>query len=75
VRGVKANSLALLLQRIWCKMTKKAFAVQKSPKWLCSVNNVIVLAASFKKQMLALCLSPQAGQGIRDYFFPIPVFL
>lgn len=73
VRRVKANSLALLLQQIWCKMTEKTSTMQKSLKWLCLVNNVIALAASFK-EMIALLLSPQARQGLRDYFFPIPVF-
>lgn len=48
--------------------------MQKALKWLCSENNAIALAASFKKQMIALLLSPPAGQGMRDYFFPIPVF-
>lgn len=48
--------------------------MQKALKWLCSENNAIALAASFKKQMIALLLSPPAGQGTRDYFFPIPVF-
>lgn len=46
---------------------------QKSLKRLCLGNDVIALAASFN-EVIALLLSPQAGQGMRDYFIPIPVF-
>lgn len=48
--------------------------MRKALKWLCSANNAIALAAAFKNQMIALLLSPQAGQGTRDYFSPHPCF-
>lgn len=73
VRGVKANSLALLLQQIWCKATEKTSVMQKSLKGLCLLNNEIALPDSVRRG-IALLLSPQAGQGLKDYFLSPSLF-
>lgn len=79
MRGVKANSLALLLlQQILVQNRRgKTSTMQKSLKGLCLLNNEIALPDSVKRR-IALLLSPHPGQGLKDYiyiyFFPPSLF-